>query len=47
VQMSEEEAIERIVLAQEAQALALEAIRRLLFQMLDVMKEGRQAASSE
>lgn len=40
--MSEDEAIERIVLAQEAQAVALESIQRLLFQMLELQKEAEQ-----
>lgn len=40
--MSEDEAIERIVIAQEAQAMALESIQRLLFQMLELQKEAEQ-----
>ena len=36
--MTEPEAIERIVLAQEAQAVALESIQRLLFQLVELQK---------
>lgn len=37
--MTEHEAIERIVLAQEAQAAALEAIQRLLFQLVELQAD--------
>lgn len=45
--MTEHEAIERIVLAQEAQTLALECINRQLFQIREMMQESRDEATDE
>lgn len=38
MQISEADAIERLVIAQEAQAQALESIERILLQMLELQK---------
>lgn len=44
MQISEADAIERLVIAQEAQAQALESIEEILLQMLELKNEAEQGA---